>query len=440
MVARRYSAVVLSTLVAVASPARADDIDYVQMAAKVIERACSGEPSKRIPTATLARAVLIETTRGVNIKPVADPVAQVHSPNDTISDEEANDIRGVRDTLLERLARPKTAIAKALLVTPAPPLLVESPGDWLFVADTRFVLTCAAQPEPKPDRFPGIGSIVMRKGAADLAKVGEERKSAGSAQFTFDDFQSTNLAGERKRTVKLVVNAAVGVAVGNANSDRYGLLYGEYSKSRARARTSPVATLTENDGRADDIDALEIGALGTTRLRKAVRATGRLGLIIDSVTHARYLGGNIAFEPITGGKPDLGICNLNSFKSIGLGIVARCGLAVEGDLRQVLRSGKAKLDSSDRLLALGGSASFAFQRGLDDDDKPQDGLTGGVTYRYLNMVAGGGPDIDRVDATIAYRWWSNDIGFDFGITYADGIERKSLADEHRIGLTFGLIF
>lgn len=41
---------------------------------------------------------------------------------------------------------------------------------------------------------------------------------------------------------------------------------------------------------------------------------------------------------------------------------------------------------------------------LDINDKPQDGLVGNLTYRYLDMVAGKGPNIDRLEATLSYRW------------------------------------
>ncbi|WP_157081407.1 hypothetical protein [Sphingomonas koreensis] len=55
-------------------------------------------------------------------------------------------------------------------------------------------------------------------------------------------------------------------------------------------------------------------------------------------------------------------------------------------------------------------------------------------------MSGKGPDIDRFEGSLAYRWWSDDVGFDIGLTYVDGIERKSLADEHRFGITIGVIY
>jgi hypothetical protein len=256
----------------------------------------------------------------------------------------------------------------------------------------------------------------------------------------FDDFRTTNLAGESKRTVKLTIDAALGIPIWSRTEDRYAMLYGDYSRSRVRVRTSPVATAPEKNGSADDVDALELGILGTTRFGEYLRGTGRVGYIIDSVTGARYIAGGLSFTPITGGRGNLGICNFGSYRAIGLGMEARCTASGEADLREVVRDGTAKLSASDRLFAVGGSGTITFRRGLDISGKPQDGLVANLTYRYLDMVAGKGPNIDRFESSLAYRWWAGDVGFDIGVTYADGIERKSLADEHRFGFTVGVIY
>jgi len=443
MVSRSSWVIGLPLLTLVSPDARAQDVDYVDKASKAIARACAGQAGKAITPENLARGVLIETSRGVDIGPVAEPIAEVTSPEQypKRSTEEANDIRAVHAILREYLSRPETKIGKALAAAPKPPPYQHfATGQWLFIRDSRYTLTCAAPPGEKTPSFDKVGPVIVRKGVADLAKVGDDKITAGAAQIAVDDLRTTNLAGDERRTVKLVINAAAAVTLGAGTVDRYAILYGEYSRSRARVRTAPEPTVFDKDGRADDIDSLELGLLGTRRFTSAVRATGRVGVIIDSITGARFAAGNVSAAPITGGGPNLGLCNMGTFKSLGLGIVARCNFLVEADLRQVLKAGRADLTASDRLFALGGSAGIELGRGLDKEGQPQDGLTSSLTYRYLNMVSGPGPNIDRFDASLAYRWWSDDLGFDFGLIYSDGIERKSLADEHRIALTFGIIY
>ena len=424
-------------------PASAQEYDSLAKVDAAITRACSGRAGQAVTATRIAQALLIETEEGVDMTPEARALASVASPDELVNraDAQRNRLRGVRSLLLEKLATPGTTQAKALIVTPVPPAADSTPdNDFMFKPDTRYTFTCAATPPAKPIEYAALNAFAVRKGVDDLAKLGGERKSAGSAQLVFDDFRTTNLAGEEKRTLKLTIDAAVGVPLTRGTEDRYVMLYGDYSRSRVRIRTSPVATAPEKNGSADDVDALELGILGTTRIGDYLRSTGRVGYIIDSVTGARYVAGGLSFTPITGGRGDLGVCNFGSYRYVGLGLEARCTASLEADLRQVVRHGTAKLSASDRLFAVGGSGTLTFRRALDINGKPQDGLVGSVSYRYLDMVAGKGPSIDRFDATLAYRWWAGDVGFDIGLTYGDGIERKSLADEHRFGFTVGVIY
>lgn len=407
-----------------------------------IARACAGYAGQPVTASRIAQALLIETEEGIEQTPEQRALASVASPDELVSraDTQRNRLRGVRTLLLTELATPGSKQAKALIVTPPPPEPDSTDdNDFMFKPDTAYIFTCAAKNPSDPIAFEALNPLTVRKGVEELAKLGDERKAAGSAQFVFDHFRTTNLAGEEKKTVKLTIDAAIGVPVLSATEDRYLMLYGDYSRSRVRIETSPTATPEENNGSADDVDALELGLLGTTRVGDYVRATGRVGYIADWVTGARYVGGGAAFTPITGGS-NLGVCNFGAYRSIGLGLESKCSASVEADLRQVLREGTATLSASDRLFAVGGSGTISFRRGIDVDGKPQDGLLANLTYRYLDMISGKGPDIDRFEASLVYRWWAGDVGFDFGLTYTDGIERKSLADEHRYGITLGVIY
>lgn len=435
--------VMATVAVSLPLPILAQEYDSLAKVDATVARACAGHSGQAISAARVAQAMLIETEEGIAQTSEERALANVASPDLLVNraDTQRNRLRGVRALLLEKLATPGTTQAKALIVSPAPPAADSTDdNDFMFKTTTPYKFTCASSPPPKPDTFATLNPFAVRKGVDELAKLGGERKSAGSAQLVFDDFRTTNLAGEQKKTVKLTIDAALGVPIQGSSEDRYAMIYGDYSRSRVRIRTSPVATAPEKNGSADDVDALELGVLGTTRIGSHLRSTGRVGYIVDSVTGARYVAGGLSFTPITGGRGNLGFCNFGSYRSIGLGMEARCTGSIEADLREVVRDGSAKLSASDHLFAAGASGTLTVRRGLDINGKPQDGLVGNVTYRYLNMVSGKGPDIDRVEASLAYRWWAGDVGFDLGLTYVDGIERKSLADEHRFGFTIGVIY
>lgn len=420
------------------SCAVAQSFDPFDAASKAIDRACYARSGQEIAISRLAEAVALESFSGL---PGDEAVESVSNPDLLL--ERASDRRlrlaATKSVLLQELVNDGSAMAKALEVSPLPVASGTTNIDWLFVAGSNVRLKCADEKPPKRTEFASLPPLVVRKVAGDLSKIGDERKAAGSAQITFDDLRTTNLAGEEKNTQKLIVNAAVGLTLAG-NEDRHILAYGEYTRSRVRIETSPTPTDAAKNGSADDIDALELGFLGTTRVADAFRVSGRGGIIIDSITDARYLAGTFSFVPITGGKPNLGLCNLNSFRNIGGGIEGMCTASLEGDWRYVIRSGTATITDKDQIVALGPSLGFAFRRSLDVSGKPRDGLVGSVTYRYLPVIAGTAPDIDRLDASLVYRWWVDDLGLDLGLTYADGIERKSLSDENRFGFTLGIIF
>jgi hypothetical protein len=414
----------------------AEEINPYPVAEKVIARACYGFAGQKIPRERLAEAIRYELTEGL---PDVDPISEARDPEAAALARSRNFI-GVRNALQRDLAIPGTAMAKALTVSPAPRQSKVTTEQWLFTGSETFTLTCAPTKPEKPAEFERIAPITIRKTVGELALLGEDREAAASAQVSYDDLRTTNLAGDEKRTRKLVVNAAMGLTLAG-NEYQYAMLFGDYSRSRARIRTSPTPIDPAKDGSADDVDVLELGLLGTASLGGWLRATGRAGVIFDNVTDASYASGTFSLVPITGGKPNLGLCNLNSFRYLGFGIDARCSFSLEGDIRHVLDKGRATISPTDMIVAVGPSVGIALRRSIDvKTGKPRDGLTASLTYKYLPVLTGIAPDLDRLDVTIAYRLWRNNIGFDFGIIYADGIERKSLADENRIGLSFGIIY
>ncbi|WP_380872496.1 hypothetical protein ACFB49_34280 [Sphingomonas sp. DBB INV C78] len=417
--------------------AQAQEPTEIEIATRGVERACQDMAGRTIQRVRLEQALRTEA----RLNELAPDVVALSTPDfaERLSDR-SNRLRGATALLQEQLAQSDTDLANALQVSPKPPPRGEAGfNNWLFRLEggPPYKLTCAPASPEKPARFTRLNPVVIRGSVDELDDVGDDRLAASAARVGWDKLRSTNLKGETTSTTTVTIDAAAAIAFGNI--DRYGMVYADYSYSRVRTKTSPVATPAEDDGRADDVDALELGALGTIRPASWLRATGRIGATFDYVTDAKFLHGAASLVPITGGVPDFGFCNLNMFKAIGFGIEGRCNVAAEADIRYVLKRGSADLDESDTLLGLGGLIGASFRRSLDANGNPQDGLVASVNYRYLPLVDGDGPDIDRIDASLGYRWWAGEIGFELGLTYADGTEIKSLADEHRVGITFGVI-
>lgn len=426
-------ALALGAAVALPTPAAAQD-PSIEVANRAVERACQDFEGRTIDADRISRFIMLE--RDARLPDNRDlPVPQVAERER----DRALLLLATTSYLQEQLAVPGSDLAKALAVSPAPPARGPTGRvDWLFAGSGGYTLTCAVADPVRPRTFPSISRVVVRGSVDELDAVGDDRLTAAAARVGYDRLRTTNLEAETTRTTTVTLDAAVALAAGNV--DRYGMIYADYSLSRVRKRTSPEETAEEDDGRADDVDALEIGVLGTIRPVRWLRTTGRIGVTIDSITDSRYIHGGLTLAPITMGLPNLGLCNLNSFRRIGLGIEGKCTLAAEVDVRYVLQNGSAELDESDTLLGIGGVVGAEFRRALDLSGSPRDGLVASLSYRYLPLVDGRGPDIDRVDASLGYRWWAGDLGFELGLTYADGTERKSLADENRFGITFGLIY
>lgn len=413
-----------ATLGSISAPVAAQ-FDPQAAAHRAIGRACSERAGQVISPERLEQALRLETISGL--------------PGDSLSIHEQNLLQGVRRLLLQDLALPGTAAAKALLVSPAPPESGVTSLDWLFTGPFRYTLTCAAKTPPANPQFTKLPQFTVRKSASELAKIGKERRAAGSAQGAYDSTRVTDLKGDTKRTRKLVLNASMGVALGGTE-DRYAIGFGEYSRSSARIKTEPTPVDPAKNGSADDINALELGILGTSRIHGLARATGRLGYIMDFETRARFISGGLTLTPITGGGIHLGLCNLGSYRYVGFGIDVMCVAALEADIRYVGRKGEAEVSAKDYIVAAGPVVGLSFRRTLDINGKPQDGFVGSAVYRYLPVFTGSAPDLKRFDTSLAYRWWAGDLGFDIGATFADGIERKSLGDERRFSLLFGLIY
>jgi hypothetical protein len=341
---------------------------------------------------------------------------------------DANRIRSSRSFLASELTSRDSLIGDVLRYHgPGPFSFEEGAGD----------LVCAGAAEETPDRLPRLAV----RGTVDELAEPDKADVSGALEATYGRQRQTDADGERTVTRSVSVRGAAGVRL---VPDIDGLIaYGEYALSHVRRRTRLAATPPANDGRGDDINALELGLLGTTAVGP-VRIVGRLGTTLDFETGARRLRGTLVLRPAvaTGiGSTGVRLCNVGGYSDnfLGLAMEARCSATAELDLSHVLRKGTAMFDDSDELVALGGTIGLELRPRLLRN-VPQDGLVANLLYRYQPMISGRAPNIDRFEASIKHRWWAGGLAVDLGVTYADGIERKSLIDENRLSVALGLLY
>ena len=304
----------------------------------------------------------------------------------------------------------------------------------------------AQNPRLKPaGNKAGESRFVLRAKLEDATV--DSKDASGSFQGSFARTRSTDLKGDTTWTRTITVQGIAGLRVLGDTKKSYLFGYGDYALSNVRKRTAPTETPEDKNGSEDDIHALELGAYGAVPIpigRYFLSTSGRLGAVLDFEHDSRRLVGGLRFQPVitdqTISVGKLRLCGVGYYSDMVIfPFETRCTGALRIEASEVLKAGTADLTDKDELLALGGEVGFEFRPPLIGNE-PDDGLVGGVTYRYQQMVAGQAPSIDRVDVTLKYRWWLNKLAIDFGLTFADGIETKTFADENKIGLTLGVLF
>lgn len=463
------SAVVLAANLAFAAPASA--ADDLAGAASAIEAACAGYQAQTpIEQSQLAEAVL--TTAGVlpsrlaqvlaaeNGRPegyrpsaqdLADGALRLVVEPEPLGDAVADRVETLLAILSDHLTQPGGTLTGKLVVVGA------EPEGSIFGPNIRFICPgktplaeIAGSIAPPDERSSGakLGShrLVVRQKVEDFAVAAKE--ASGSFQGSYGRQRTTDLDGARTTTETIAIRGAAGVRLAGDGDLSYLYGYADYALNRVRKRTSPVPTPGAQDGRAKDVDVLELGLAGSAPIRGngfILRLSGRAGAILDFEKGARRIVGGVRLEP-TGigsiGPATSALCNYGAYSDnfLGLPIEARCSAALRAEFSEVLRAGSSTLTDADELVAVGGDITWEFRPRLLTDGKPKDGLVGGITYRYQRMISGNAPDIDRLDANLKYRWWLSDLAFDLGVTYSDGTEPKSLVDENKLTATIGIIF
>jgi hypothetical protein len=446
----------------IAQPALADDL---AAATSSIDIACSGiEVATEISRTRLAEVTLV--VAGLRPSQLLTLTAQRlgHSPSEDELSAEA--LLLVQDTSLlptpladqvdaiiamyqDNLTKPEGLLVSKLVVRGV--ALDQSPFDAGMVlicpGKTKLNTIAGAQnATDKPGANEAFGSrLVLRAKLEDATVDGKD--ASGSFQGSFARIRSTDLKGETTWTRTVTAQGIAGVRVLGKPNVSHLFAYGDYALSNVRKRSAPTETPKEKDGSKDDIHALELGAYGSVPIgigKYILRASGRVGAVLDFEHKSRRLVGGLRFQPILSDQ-EIGIkgftlCGVNYYTDrFLLPFETRCTGALRVEASEVLKAGTADLTDKDQLLALGGEIGFEFRPPLRGND-PADGLVGGVAYRYQQMVAGHAPSIDRLDITLKYRWWIDKLALDFGLTFADGIETKTFTDENKIGLAFGVLF
>jgi len=453
---------------AMAAPAHADDL---ASATGAIETVCAGvETQTEIRQRDLAEAVLVAAGmlpskltqlvatgpgRPADYRPSADDISIgaltfVRNP-DLIGGKQTGRIYDLLAVLSDHLTQQGGALTGKLVVIGAEPEGSVFAEGVKLICPGKTPLTQIAGALPAPRERSkgaklGANPIVVRQKVEDFGVAAKD--ASGSFQGSYSRQRSTDLDGATTVTKTLAVRGVLGLRLAGDGEASYLFGYGDYALNRVRKTTRPIATPAANDGRAKDVDALELGLSGSVPLGDddvIVRLSGRAGAILDFATGARRLVGGLRAEPTgigTIGSPRAALCGFGAYSDnvFGLPIEARCSAAARIEVSEVLRAGTAKLTKADELVAIGGDVTWEFRPRLLSDGKPRDGMVGSLVYRYQRMVAGQAPDIDRFDATLKYRWWTKDLAFDLGFTYSDGTEPKSLADENKLSITIGILY
>jgi hypothetical protein len=423
---RFLAALLAGTVVVTAMPAAAQSRADSDTALAALRRACAGAVGLPLSRERLAEAIILETRLSARSTEV--PALAADLADDGVMAPASDPANFVVRLIEEGLAVPGRRIGRLVSVEPSVPLLSPGAAGWLFTDSSR-VLTCAAARPNSDPAFSAVGPFALRGSVEALDDVGAARTAAAGAQIGWSDTRVTNLDGDTTRTESLTADIAIGVGLGD--TDGFGFLYADYSRNRSETRVEGAAA-----AEVDEVDALELGLLGSFRL-PGLRVTGRIAYTMDEVTDARYLRANLTVSPTFTG--DLGICSLNEYRNFGY-LQTRCTLQGEAELRHVADEGTATFGPTDTLFLVGGTAGFELSRSPGPEGEPRDGPVASVRYTYLVLLDGALPDVDRLDASLAWRIWAGDVAFDIGLTYADGTERKSFADEHRFGVRLGLLY
>ena len=331
---------------------------------------------------------------------------------------------------------------------------VKGQENWLFDAKSPAKLVCnkgqglmtAEQKLAEEVNGRNAPKFGLTKDIASLGLAGGERLAAKSATIGFTNTVVRQDDGTNKRTQAVTIDATLGVRLTKDGFQAPLFAFASYTLNRSRAR--PAAALLAGQFSDDgDINVLETGL---TLQNYALSGSGPTlsvagSYIVDFVSDAQRLRLRSTLTPGFKGI-DLQVCGLGYLKALPwLGNArARCFVNGEGDFGHVLKAPRQIVNATTPLDILRGDfLSLGFSAGIETAPPlwQQEGFVASVGYRYLWTVSGTAPDIDRLEASLKYRWWLNGgAALDFGGSWKHGDEPKSYQVEDLVELTFGILF
>lgn len=462
----------LGMMLAATSAAASAQVDTAPILARicVIPDHVAGQPQPPEPTSQALRERLAYATlfqAGILPDQIAADPALGDGPLGERAREAAfrRDVADVPQQAISELLRLVQRLEQALAQTAETPPksglqavgAVTGARNWLFDPASAATLKCirpavtGRDPETSdpPARIAQFETpeqrrrLSLRKTQDELGLTGDEARKAGSAQLGVKRERTEQDDGTKKTVTTATFDGTLGLRVSPNRWATPAYIYGGYTLSRARTRPAPALVPGKSAG-DDDTDALEVGLSMADMLIRSdddysLALTASSGVTFDFVKNSRRWRTRASLTP---GVPfSLGpFCDFGGYNVAtvdDLKFRARCTLSLEAEASDVLRAGTADFKRRANFIALGGKAAYEVATPVGKDSA----IIASVAYRWLGMIGGEAPEIERVDAMLKYRLFL-DTGFavDFGFSYGKGTEPKSLKEEDKLEFGLGLLF
>jgi hypothetical protein len=330
------------------------------------------------------------------------------------------------------------------------------PDGWLIAGGAR--LYCHKKPRPDAGQAAGHNQatgqsrglrpdIRLRATADELgiADDDQRRLTAGAATISYQRERIEQTDGTRRHDTTIGVKGALGVVLAQNAAGDSAILYGAYQLQRLRTQPPPVLAPGATQ-RAKDTDILEIGINAHRLFGRGdegpinLDVTARGSVVFDRVADSERL--RFALTAVPDIQIPLPICHFGEFHPFGLGLAGRCTLTFRGQANFFLDRGTRAPTAHDEFALAGGEIGLEIAEWQVDRLRGSGGVIAGVNYRYDVSLIGDVPNIHRFSTFLKYRRWVDDRRFalEGGVTFVDGINPDSFADEHRVTFGFGLIF
>lgn len=322
-------------------------------------------------------------------------------------------------------------------------------SNWLF-DDSRagWTLKCVAPTEGTVTLVslaaPAAGRrISIRNKPEELGIEGKARKQTGAFAIALEKAWEEKDDGTEEETTTLKVDGTIGLLLSDPKDETKAFAYAQYNLNRARKDPAPV--LLPNQRRNEnDTNVLALGLVADYYIdtESSDGGSGSLWLVgqgayvFDFVDKSERIRLSSTLEP--GLNLNLGICNLGSIRfAANSKVGARCIARLDSEVGVWTKNGISPTKTYDDFFALG--LNGAYELFVSTGEKSE--IAASVNYRYLPVITGGLNNIERFEAAIKHRFFTDDdIGFDLGLDYKVGTNELTLEEEESISLSFGIIY